>query len=233
MKELTIIANKYSTDKGTEKCPDGGVHGSLPCHGFTEFYDEYFNNYKHNNPCILEIGVAEGGSTKMFYEYYESQCELYCIDISDSSKVVETIGPNVHFLKINQGNEKSLEEFTNFLDENNIKFDIIIDDGSHKSDDIMLTFKYLNNYVKPNGIYVIEDLHCCYSERFSKDINDDKYLPISFFIKHTDYYTYTKEENELLHKKIKQSILFSAENKYNRPYEEFKIGMTMIVYLNE
>lgn len=41
-------------------------------------------------------------------------------------------------------------------------FDVIIDDGSHKSRDIISTFKFFFPRLKPGGLYVAEDLHCSY-----------------------------------------------------------------------
>jgi len=40
-------------------------------------------------------------------------------------------------------------------------FDVILDDGSHKPNDIQQTFELLfNNNLKEGGIYIIEDVHC-------------------------------------------------------------------------
>ena len=41
-------------------------------------------------------------------------------------------------------------------------FDIIIDDGSHRNDDMVISFETLFPVLKCGGMYVVEDLHCCY-----------------------------------------------------------------------
>jgi hypothetical protein len=67
MKILTEIANKWGTDKGFEY-REG--------HGFTEFYNDIFNEYKekaekeNRKLNILEIGVWEGCSVKMLNEFF-------------------------------------------------------------------------------------------------------------------------------------------------------------------
>ena len=38
-------------------------------------------------------------------------------------------------------------------------FDVVVDDGSHKSRDQLLTMTYLMPLVRPGGVYIIEDIH--------------------------------------------------------------------------
>jgi hypothetical protein len=61
MSELTILANKYGSDKGT-------VYGDK--HNFTETYEKYFKSFKDKKINILEIGVNDGSSLKMWYDYF-------------------------------------------------------------------------------------------------------------------------------------------------------------------
>lgn len=49
-------------------------------------------------------------------------------------------------------------------------FDIIIDDGSHKSRDIFISFINYFNLLKPEGLYIIEDTHCLYMDGFDGGI---------------------------------------------------------------
>jgi hypothetical protein len=48
-----------------------------------------------------------------------------------------------------------------FLKSPNI--DIVIDDGSHVQSHMIISFIKLFPYLKENGIYIIEDISCCYS----------------------------------------------------------------------
>lgn len=45
-------------------------------------------------------------------------------------------------------------------------FDVIIDDGSHHSSDVMKTFAQYFPLLRDGGIYVVEDLHCSYWSEF-------------------------------------------------------------------
>ena len=53
MKQLTLLANKYGTDKGTM---------FRECHGYTEIYEDYIKKFIGKRPRILEIGIEDGNS---------------------------------------------------------------------------------------------------------------------------------------------------------------------------
>ena len=143
MTHLTLLANKYKSDKGTQ-------FGAA--HSFTEIYDTYFNSISHLTLNVLEIGVLDGSSLNMWYDYFPNSY-IYGVDINDKSLYEnDRISCGI----LDQSNESHLIHFNeNF----NIEFDIIIDDGSHHMLDQQLTFGYLFPLLKSGGLYIIEDLH--------------------------------------------------------------------------
>jgi SAM-dependent methyltransferase len=50
------------------------------------------------------------------------------------------------------------------------RFDIIIDDGSHRSDDILNSFNIYFPLLKPGGIFIVEDTHALYENGGLKQI---------------------------------------------------------------
>ena len=60
-------------------------------------------------------------------------------------------------IKIFQGSQVDVD-FLNKLTGMVGKFDIIIDDGSHIVNHMLLTFKTLSKYLKVDGLYIIEDI---------------------------------------------------------------------------
>lgn len=46
----------------------------------------------------------------------------------------------------------------NFFTNNPVKFDFILDDGSHRLEDQVKSFMLLYNYLEVGGIYLIEDV---------------------------------------------------------------------------
>ena len=111
-------------------------------------------NEKKNIKKIIEIGSLEGGSTAAFHFYFLN-AKIHCLDISfDRNKIVSR-RITKHY--VDQSDEEQLKSFiNNKLIKNDL--DIVIDDGAHKANDILITFKNLFPKIKKNGWYVIEDL---------------------------------------------------------------------------
>jgi hypothetical protein len=144
LKLLTHIANKYRCNKGT--------NFSESC-GFTEIYDDVFLSSRENIKDMLEVGVDDGRSLKMWEEYFPN-ANILALDILDKKKY-ETARAKTLLL-----DQSSREELQKFAADNFEKFDFIIDDGSHHMLDQQITFYYLfTKCLKPGGIYVLEDLH--------------------------------------------------------------------------
>jgi len=147
---LSDIASRYNTDK-------------FWYHGYTDFYEQYFS--KFSSPRIIEIGTAGHASIKMFLDFFEN-CYIIGMDIVDYN---EFIHQNFKFVNGDQSNIEDLKKIV----ENEKFFDIILDDGGHTMKQQQITFGFLINYIKPNGIYIIEDLHTSFNSSFIE--NDCKY----------------------------------------------------------
>jgi hypothetical protein len=157
---LDSLAIKYGTDKSSLQ------------HGYTTFYDSIFKN-KRNEPIkLMEVGVFYGASIKMWREYFPKGV-IYAVDwykgmngngstfSSATSFIDEVKTTGIDRVEIQNCNQADIGELqklaTNLKD---VKFDIIIDYGSHLSKDQQLTFFTLWSLVKPGGVFIIEDI-CC------------------------------------------------------------------------
>jgi SAM-dependent methyltransferase len=143
MKHLTELANKYKSDKGTK---EGG------CHAFSEIYDDYLINQRDIATNVLEIGIWDGSSLNMWYDYFPN-AKIIGLDIEDKKQYENE---RITCKLIDQSSEDALSDFVLNCD---VLFDFIIDDGSHHMRDQQITFAHFFNLLKPGGIYVIEDLH--------------------------------------------------------------------------
>ena len=136
---LTHLGFKYNTDKSWG-------------HLFTEFYAPRFEKFKNKKINILEIGIYLGSSLKMLEEYFPS-ASIHSIDINDEL-INKNFGDRIKTYNCSQVN---LTKFDSIFKD--IKFDIIIDDGSHQTLHQLISFGHMFKYLNKNGIYVCEDLH--------------------------------------------------------------------------
>jgi SAM-dependent methyltransferase len=153
-KTLTQIANAVVSQNGESNGIDKGTIKNS-CHGFTKAYDNILTPLREKPILMLEIGVSGGGSLKMWEEYF-TDVTIIALDIVDETH----LSNNKTFVyQLDQSNETQLQNFVNQCNENGYEFDFIIDDGSHHMRDQQLTLAYLFPLLKPQGIYIIEDLH--------------------------------------------------------------------------
>ena len=189
MTELSNIASKYLTDKGVTY---------LNSHKYTEIYDRYFNEFRktNNKVFILEIGVQRGYDLLMINEYFKGNCEIYGLDIDLSNLEIE-LPDNIHVFEIDASNHENLAKLYESKLEYSLfnipYFDIIIDDGSHKSNEIISSLLFFKDKLSDDGIYIIEDLHCDISSGalhylvfYNKDVDDQ--IKLSYSLKSCNIY---------------------------------------------
>jgi len=130
-------------------------------HNYTRVYPKYFAPIRHKPLKFLEFGIFKGDSVKM-WEWYFPNAELHFVDITDS--IVEYRGDprRTHYHIFSQTDVEKLVRLG--LDAG--PFDIIIDDAGHMSSDMVQTFTNLFPYLRPGGIYVLEDIHATYQREY-------------------------------------------------------------------
>ena|SRR6185436_3742514 len=123
------------------------------CNKPEHFIDLYADVLK-NPKSILEIGVQTGKSLIMWRNAFPD-AEVTGLDKDD---VLETLPETITFVKGDHDDLETLNKLGNY--------DLIIDDGSHKTGSQQFMFDILFKHVNPGGQYVIEDLETSYMERF-------------------------------------------------------------------
>lgn len=148
---LDEIAIKHKSDKSSR------------FHNYAVKYDRILSPFKDSFLSVLEIGVAQGQSIKMWTDYF-TKAIIHGADIAPASKVCESYSDRVKFHLIDQRSEaqlKSLEQFS--------PFDLIVDDGDHFWMEQILTFNTLFPYVRSGGIYIVEDTTTSYWEYYNNN----------------------------------------------------------------
>lgn len=138
---LTQLVNSEKTDKNT-------VHSYLP------LYEALLKNKKNTCKNVIEVGVAEGGSIKLWHDYFPN-ATIYGCDIRDES---------FFWNQIKNNNRIKLFPSTNAYDPlfinqiKDVQFDFALDDGPHTLDTMI---QFINMYLplmKEDGILIIEDI---------------------------------------------------------------------------
>jgi hypothetical protein len=139
---LQELGLKYQTDKATY-------------HLYLDVYEQYLNPIKHKIKRILEIGIKDGNSIKMWRDWFNSEVIVEGWDICDIPKIENTNLKIVDQTKVDQMYE-------------NISglYDFILDDGSHSAKNIETSFATLFPFCKH---YIIEDLHAPWCEKIYKN----------------------------------------------------------------
>jgi demethylmacrocin O-methyltransferase len=109
-----------------------------------------FAPFREHATSVLEIGVDQGASLRMWRNYFV-RATVYGLDIDPLVKIHET--PRTRIFIGDQGDPQVLGEVGAAG-----PFDIIIEDGSHIPDHQIRTFISLFPHLKPGGLYVCEDI---------------------------------------------------------------------------
>ncbi len=164
---MTTLQNLYDTHTG--KVSD---KWSI----YLGVYERVVSDYQTLTINLLEIGVQNGGSLEIWGKYFPRANHIMGCDINpkcadlcfDDSRIKLVVG---------DANDETTKH--NLLDISP-SFDIIIDDGSHTSADIIKTFALYFDHLNDGGVYIAEDLHCSYWQEFDGGLYHP-YSSISFF----------------------------------------------------
>lgn len=151
MMNLNDLAIKHNTDKSTLN------------HGYTKWYDMLFSNIREEPLTIVEIGVWEGASLRMWREYFPN-ATITGVDKVDREIQVD----GVDIIICGQDDPDLISTLPNPID-------ILIDDASHINSLTVQTFQNLFPLIKSGGgMYVIEDLQTSYDQvNYDGDPNPD------------------------------------------------------------
>jgi hypothetical protein len=159
--ELCDLFYKYKSDK----CPK--VY-----HTYSPVYYENLKNIKYNSLEVLEIGIgtnklmkpicgheySAGASLRAWRDFFKNSF-IYGLDIDKNVLFEEE---RIKCFYTDQSKKECLlstiEEIRKFKKNPKLKFDLIIDDGSHIIDHMILSFNVLKEFLNVGGFYIIEDI---------------------------------------------------------------------------
>ena len=128
-------------------------------HGYMKLYNEFFEKMTDSKN-ILHMGIKD--------DFLEMLCEVFpeaTIYGTDSTYKIKE-NTKIKTFVLDQTNEQGVKKF---IEEVNIKFDLIIDDGGHTMKQQQVPFGLLFKELKNGGIYIIEDLHTSLKKEYKND----------------------------------------------------------------
>ena len=146
-------------------------------HGYIEHYARYFGAIRRRVRTVLEIGIggyanerAGGESLRMWRDWFPKSV-IHGIDVEDKAWLA---GPRIRVHRGSQGDVDFLERVAKEIG----PLDVVIDDGSHRSEHVLTSFRTLFPHLRAGGTYVIEDLCTSYWPQFGgdpKSLDDDRF----------------------------------------------------------
>jgi hypothetical protein len=125
---------------------------------YLEIYDRIFKDMRQDSLALLEIGIQNGGSLEIWARFFPFATSIIGCDINLKCLNLKYSEQNVNLVV---GDANEAETCRAILSISNA-FDIVIDDGSHRSSDIIKSFCLYFPSINPGGLFIAEDLHCSY-----------------------------------------------------------------------
>lgn len=123
---------------------------------YFEIYDRHFARFRGQSPHIVEFGVSQGGSMRMWKDYFGPGAKIYGVDINPHCAQFAEDGVEIFI-----GDQED-RSFLQSLAEKIPRIDVLIDDGGHTMGQQIATFEVLYPHIDANGVYLCEDMHTAY-----------------------------------------------------------------------
>lgn len=139
-------------------------------HKWVHYFDVYHRHlrYLRGHPItFIEIGVFNGGSLRMWREYFGPASRIVGVDIN--TECVRYAEPGIEIVIGDQGDRGFLRE----LRERYPGAQAVLDDGGHTMTQQVATFEELYPHLDPEGVYICEDLHTSYMDYFGGGLRRD------------------------------------------------------------
>lgn len=153
---------------------------------YLRVYDKCLEHLRAEKIKMLEIGIQNGGSLEVWAKFFPKALSIKGCDINpDCAKIKFTDRRiSIHIGDVNS--KASLRKLASVRKQ----YHVIIEDGSHTSEDIIRTFVNYFDTLMDDGIFIFEDLHCSYWASYDGGINNPM-SSIAFFKRLIDVLNFT------------------------------------------
>ena len=157
-KDLGKLFDFFNSDKGNQfenqyAHPSKRTSSKIKGHGYSIFYQKYFENLRSNNLRILEVGSFHGNASAALYFYFKKS-KLFAADIYPD--LFRYRSNRIENFYVNSSDENSIQK--NIIDKFSDNFDIIIEDAGHSLKDQIISLFMLFKKLNSGGLFIIEEL---------------------------------------------------------------------------
>ena len=156
--DLGKLFDFFNSDKGNQfenqyTHPSKRTSLKIKGHGYSNFYQKYFENLKSKNLNILEIGSFHGNASAALFFYFKNS-KFFAADIYPD--LFRYRSNRIKNFYVNSSNEESKQK--NIIDKFSYNFDIIIEDAGHSLKDQIITLFMLFKKLNSGGLFIVEEL---------------------------------------------------------------------------
>lgn len=158
MKTLDQIGIEQQTDKASQFS-----RTYAKPHDYLRHFEKFFEPIRNEAIKFVEIGVGSGESIRTWLEYLPNALVIG-IDIVHSTNEWNTPKTEVHGrYHFQPGDQSSSQFWSEFVSQYGSGIDVLIDDGSHMSKDVLSTHTEMWPHIASGGLYIIEDIEVAYN----------------------------------------------------------------------
>ena len=150
--DLVALVDAYESGPGLEKYRH-----------YFEVYERHLAPFRRRSFRMLEIGVADGGSSVLWRSWLGPGLELHCADINPRCVAGDPAATTHH------GDQADPAFLARILAAASGALDVVVDDGGHGMRQQIGTFEFLYPRLAAGGVYVVEDCHTSYWPSFGGD----------------------------------------------------------------
>ena len=123
-------------------------------HSYLDLYDGLFRSKKDSAKNILEIGILNGGSIQLWKRYFPNAM-IYGVDLLHINDIWDELKHNGGITLFTSTDAYSPEFVTNKFYNNNIKLDIVIDDGPHTLESMIKCIELYSNVLSDDLFFTL------------------------------------------------------------------------------
>lgn len=127
---------------------------------YFDIYHRHFARFRGQPLTMIEIGVFNGGSLRMWRDYFGPEATIVGVDVNPGCE--QFAEPGIDIVIGNQADRGFLRSLADRYGD----FAILVDDGGHRMEQQIATFEELYPRLRSDGVYLCEDTHTSYTPVF-------------------------------------------------------------------